>query len=322
MFFDVLLIMASLVALIIPGYVLRKVKILRDNAVEVLVFLLIYVCMPMLTLNSFLSQGGAPAMDTAVLMGMSFLFSLLGHLLVFLAAKVIFLKWKDQENASAYIAASVFTNGGFLGIPFVKMLIPDPQAVLFAVIYNVVFNMLLWTLGIYILTGDKSFISLKKAFVNPSILPLFIALPLYFIPSINIISGTPIANSIALLSDMSAPLSMIVVGIRLADMGIAKAFRGAGNYLASFVKLFLSPSIVLAAAFALKQIPFSASYGSLFLAVPVILMAMPAAASIVVFAEKTNRARLEAARVFLTTTILSIISIPLMILAVQAAGLI
>lgn len=51
-------------------------------------------------------------------------------------------------------------------------------------------------------------------------------------------------------------------------------------------------------------------------------MAMPTAASLVAFAEKTNRAKTESTRVFLTSTILSSLTIPLIILAVGAAGLI
>lgn len=322
MFLDVLLIMASLVALLLPGFFLRKAKVLSDGAVEVLVTVLIYVCMPMLTLNSFLGQSVAPTLYTAVLMGLSFLFSLFGHLFIFFIAKLIFFKWKNKENASAYMFATTFSNGGYLGIPFVSMLFSDSQALLFAVMTNMAFNMLIWTLGIYILTGDKSAISLKKAFINPSVLPLFIALPLYFIPSINIISGTPIANAIKLLADMSAPLSMIIVGIRLADMGVLEAFKGAGNYLTCLTRLIVAPCALLAVAIALRQIPYISQIGTLFMAVPLVQLSMPAAATLVAFAEKTNRAKAEATRVFLTTTILSILSIPLIVLIIKAAGLI
>lgn len=306
----------------LPGYILRKAKILKDGAVDALVSILLYGCMPMILLSSFLDQTEAPTAQTAAQMGLCFLFALTAHFLVFFIAKLIFIKWKNQENASAYVIAATFTNCGYLGIPFVKMLIPNPQAVLFAVVNNVAFNMLIWTLGIYSLTGDKSAISLKKAFINPSILPLFIALPLYFIPSINVISGTAIATAMRLLADMSAPLSMIIVGIRFADMGAREAFKGAGNYLACFVRLFVAPCVVLAAAFALKQIPYIGQSGYLFLSVPLIQMCMPAGATLVVFAEKTNRAKVEATRVFLTTTIFSIISIPIMVLIIKAAGLI
>ena len=78
-----------------------------------------------------------------------------------------------------HIYSRHFLQTAVFGHTFLKMLTDKPQAVLFAVIYNVVFNMLIWTLGIYILTGDKSSISVK-GFLNPAILPLFVALPLYF----------------------------------------------------------------------------------------------------------------------------------------------
>ena len=151
--------MASLIALIIPGFILRKLKLFTDGAVSGLVAVLLYVCQPMLAVSPFLDQDVSPTLSLAGLMGLFFLFSLIGHIVVFFLAKLIFMKWKNRESASAYTFASVFTNCGFLGIPFVKMLTNSSIAVLFAVIYNIAFNMLLWTLGMYILTKDKKAIS-------------------------------------------------------------------------------------------------------------------------------------------------------------------
>lgn len=76
--------MASLIALIIPGYALRKAKMFSNGAVGALVSLLLYVCQPMITLSSFLEQDAAPTSKTAIFMGLSFLFSFVGHLVVFL----------------------------------------------------------------------------------------------------------------------------------------------------------------------------------------------------------------------------------------------
>ena len=115
---------------------------------------------------------------------------------------------------------------------------------------------------------------------------------------------------------------IIKPGIRLADMGIKQAFVGAGNYLSSFVRLIIAPAILLGIAVFLKNIPYFSQNGLFFLSVPIILMSMPVAATLVAFAEKTKRAIVESTRVILTSTIISTITIPLIILLVQAAGLI
>lgn len=91
----------------------------------------------------------------------------------------------------------------------------------------------------------------QKAF-KPRDIALVCRLAALFFPPINVISGTPIANAISLLANMSAPLSMVVVGVRLADLGVKEAFKGWGNYLSSFVGLILAPAILLAAAVSLK----------------------------------------------------------------------
>lgn len=323
LFSNVLLIMASLLALIIPGYILRKLKLFTDGAVAGMVSILLYICQPLLSITPFLDQD-SPSANIVILMGLCFLISFFGHIAVFALAKLIFFKWKNIESASAYTFASVFTNCGFLDLPFIKMLTNSSEAMLFAIMYNISFNILMWTLGIYILTKDKKAISFKKAFINPAIVPLVISFPLFFFPSINIISGTPIENSINLLANMSAPISMIVVGIRLADIGLLNAIKGIGNYIGSFVRLIIAPALMIGLAILLRLIPYfsNSSLGLLCLAVPVILMGMPPASLLVTFAEKTGRARVDSTRIFITATLLSVISVPLLIMTIKAIGLV
>lgn len=322
LFLKVILIMIALIALIIPGYILKKIRMINENAIGVLVAVLLYVCQPLLAINPFLGQD-KPSLYVTGLLGWSFLFSFIGHIIIFFIAKIFFLKWKNKDQSSVCVFASVFTNCGFMGIPFVQMLTNDDTAVMFAVMYNVAFNVLIWTLGVYILTGDKKAISIKKAFINPSVIPLCVALPIYFFPQIDIISGTPIAEAFKMVANMSAPLSMMIVGIRLADLGFLKIFKGIGVYLGSLMRLIIAPAVLFAAALLLNKISYFSNslFGLYAITIPVLLMGMSPASTLIAFSEKFNVAHNDATKIFLMGTLLSVFTVPFLVMAINWSGL-
>ena len=163
-FFRILISIAVLLALMIPGYILRKCKMVHRVSLPTLVTLLLYACGPFLMINAFLyhEEIGGP-FDGGLLMAilLVFLFSFAVQLLVFLLAKFVFLKHKKRDAAAVYNFAATFGNVGYIGIPFIDFFFRNypaqvhSSALIFAAIFNVTFNMLFWTVGVYCLTGDK-----------------------------------------------------------------------------------------------------------------------------------------------------------------------
>ena len=174
-FFTVLINVAVLVAYAIPGYILKKKNFLTKTNLSALVCVLIYVNQPLLTLSNFQSK----SYDQGFLgqMGLMFVLSLLSQVLAFFLIKLILLKSKRPfSQKGVYMFASVFGNCGFMGIPILKGLFPDnPEVVLFAAVFIITFNLLAWTLGIYMLTGKREYISIKHAVFNPPTIMLALA---------------------------------------------------------------------------------------------------------------------------------------------------
>ena len=332
-YLKVLLIMAVFAAFALPGFALKKLKMIGEGGTLTLSNLLLYVCQPALAINAFcvFSQedwAAVQAVETPVLLknfGLTLAISVLAIGLMFALCKLVFIKAKDRKAADVYSFIAVFSNCGFFGIPFVEMFTDgNPLAVMYIMVFNVMFNLSCWTLGVYLITGSFKEIRLKKLICNPAIISNFVALILFFVPQINIFMMEEVKELRVFpqyLSYMTAPLSMVIVGIRLAETPPKQLFCKKGVYLAGGLRLVIAPFLTL-----LISMPFWGLFGKgaacgfeeyVYLS-PIIAMTMSPAASVVAMAERFNGDKETATAAFVTNTLLSIITIPLVITAVMA----
>lgn len=293
-----------LVALCIPGYILIKTKLLTTKAIPVLVSVLLYVNQPFLTLYTFQTK----VFEESLLynMGMVLLLALLTQLIMLVLARTVFLIDKNNlPRARAYSYTSSFANVGFMGIPMAQVLLPNsPEALLYIAIYVCAFNLIAWTLGIYLLSGNKKYISIKKAIFNPPTVMLIIALPMFFcsyqLPQ-------EVLNPIRYLAEMNTPLSMIILGMRLGDIRFLQLFKGLGVYVSCVLKLVVAPLIIYA-----LMLPFGLD--KTVMVTMYMLTAMPAASMSLLTAEKYGGDVEAASKSILLTTLFSIVSVPVMLL--------
>lgn len=334
-----ILAIAVLLAFIVPGYILRKLGVIEKSGKKALSSILLYVCQPALIIASFCvfsdedfaeikAIGYLPILKNFLVAA---ILSLAAMLIVFACGKLLFIKYPDKNKADIFTYASIFSNCGFLGVPFIEILTDGSVlAVMYLMIFNVVFNILIWTLGVWLITGDKKNISIKKILLNPLILSTPVALLLFFVPQINFFMFEPLKDLQlfpSYLSTMTAPISMIIVGISMADIPIKNLFNDAGIYLTGLLRLIVAPVITLGLAMA-AQFAFSGMLSPtpqsdyIFLA-PVIAMAMSPAATIVAMSEQYGKDTSCATAAFVANTLFSVITLPLiMSLALYLWGLV
>lgn len=174
------------------------------------------------------------------------------HLAAYLVARLAFKAVRgDEETDKAKRAGTICTfmgNVGFMGIPVVKALFPNnPEMLIYVAIINVSFNVISWTLGVYTITGDKSNVSVRRAFLNPPTVALVAALPLFFFKAyIPAAVFTPIQSCANYLAGMTLPLSMIILGIRLAEIPFGSLFTSPVAYVSAALKLVVVPLVSFA----------------------------------------------------------------------------
>ena len=233
---DALYIVLLFMALLIPGFILGKLKLLQDGAAVSLSNILMYVAMPFLVFVklldiNFRAIGWLPIAVSAILpILLSFLLPLIGKYLC---------RAEDGKKRAAIFCAA-FPNCGFLGIPLAAAMFPEkPEIILYISIFNVVSTFLLLTLGIYILSGDKRKIDLKKTLISP----ICIAMLLGIIASLcHVKAHAPYVYSFSeTLAQLCTPLSMIALGYELSKMQPLNMWKSLDVYAVALIRLLLSP---------------------------------------------------------------------------------
>lgn len=203
-----------IVVLAVPGYLLRKTKLFPDKAASILAVLLLYISQPFLMMSSLFNKEFRASM--LVNFAWVLFFAVALQLIVYFAAKLLFCKEKNEAARRACVASSYLGNVGFMGIPVMQMLFPgNDEMVLYTVVYNIAFNAMTWTLGVFAITGDKKRINPLKIVLNPPTIAVIVALPFFFL---NVHIPEQVMTPIGYLGNMTLPLSMIILGVRLADM--------------------------------------------------------------------------------------------------------
>ena len=153
--------------------------------------------------------------------GWVLLFAVVLQLLVYFVSKLVFCKTKEEASRRACVACSYLGNVGFMGIPVMEMLFPgNSDMVLYTVVYNIAFNAMSWTLGVFTITGEKKRINPLKIVLNPPMIAVIVSLPFFFL---NVHIPEQVMTPISYLGDMTLPLSMVILGVRLADMRLVRA---------------------------------------------------------------------------------------------------
>ena len=168
-----------IVVLSVPGYALRKAKLLPDGATSVFAVFLLYISQPFLMISSMLNK----QFDSSMLVNFAWVigFAVVLQLIVYFAAKLSFFACSDEPAKRALLACSYLGNVGFMGIPVMNMLFPgNSDLILYTVIYNIAFNAMVWTLGVYTVTGEKKSVNPLKIILNPPTIAVIIALPFFF----------------------------------------------------------------------------------------------------------------------------------------------
>lgn len=289
-----------MLALVVPGFVLAKIKMIDNKAIKPLSNLLLYVCVPFMILKSFLTIEYQSELLGNILLAL--LFSFASTLLIMVVALAVFNN-KKVVGQKIYQIACMFSNCGFFGLPFLSALFPgNDHVILYASMYIIVFNLVTWTLGIFILTGDKKYISVKKALANPAIIFSAIGFVVFLCKVPVPVPAITFSNFWA---TMTSPLAMTVTGIRLAYMPAKMLVSDWRAYIVCLIRLLVAPALAWC-MLCLCGVADANLFNAL-----VIACAMPVAATTVVFAEAFTSSPESGVTTMLLSTTLCIVTIPI-----------
>lgn len=295
---------ALLLLYAVPGFLLLKSKLVESSAIPAFAKVLLYVCQPCLTFYSF--DKADFSLNLLLGLGIFFLIALVAQFGLLTLFYFIFRK-KSRDNVQYRIMnmALVLGNCGFFGIPVVERLFPErTDAAAYCLVFTLAMNLLCWTMVLYIVTRDKKYITVKQLILNPATLAFAVGIIL-FVCSVKL-PGI-LSEAVTLGAKISTPLCMTILGMRLATASFKSVFLRPSQYLVVIAKQTVIPLVVFGLVSLLPVDSFIKELSF-------ILFCCPVASNVLNFSEIGGKGQKEASGCVLLGTMLSIGTMPLMML--------
>lgn len=297
--FSVFISVVTLFAYIIPGYALGKTGLVDRKAfANGISALLLYVSSPMLSIGACMRPFDGALFGKGLLV-----MTIVGVLMIllFYMAKGIFFK-QPIAKKRVLTYAMTFGNVGYMGVPVLQAAFGD-EGVVCGVFIVMIFNILNWTLGVHAYSDDKRDMQLKKMFINAGTIGGVISLLAFILP---IQYPTPLVDAVKTLGALTAPMSMILIGLILAGVKFRALFRGIEIYAMNLIKMVALPLVV-------GLILVLLGVDKLVIGVVTVVLAMPAATATSMFALKFNGDAEYASRTVLISVLIAAATVPLLL---------
>lgn len=303
---------AVLLAAAVPGYLLMKKKILPEACIPGFSKVLVYICQPCLAVYTFKSADYSPErlLDVGIF---ALLAAFVPSLMLAGAYLTVSRKCRGEVIYRVITIACAFGNCAFFGIPIIEALFAPEVAkevILYTTVYSMMMNITGWTVGSAIISRDTRYISIKKILINPATLGTALALLLFVL---EIPMQKDLFSMISSGAKMATPLSMLVMGMRLATVKPGSIFTDYRKYITVAAKQLLMPLVAFVAVWLL---PIDPTLGSVFF----VISACPVAAVVLSYSEMVGEGQKDAAAILLLGTLLSVVTLPVMSLLLPLLG--
>ncbi len=302
-FLNVLTQVLILLILISLGFILTKRNLLTEQGAKGMTNVVLYLVIPCVMINSFSKYHFSKATANTLLLGL--LIALLLHVL-FTVISLVFLKDKDASTKRVIQFGAIFSNCGFMSLPLQEAILGE-SGLFLGVIYVAMFNLVSWTYGLVLMSGDKKQLSLKKIIFNPGIIGFIIGLILFFI---SVTLPQVVAKPIEYISALNTPLPMLIIGYYIAKSKLLDAVRDKKCVLCVLFKLIIIPASALVIMY------LCGVRGDMLIAMSIAASA-PTATLTTMFSDKFGRNTELSASIVSISTVLSLVSMPILITIAQ-----
>lgn len=216
------------------------------------------------------------------------------------------LRMKDGDIAVRRLLVC-YMNAAFIGYPIVTALY-GADAVFYASISNIPFNLSLYTLGAWELQRMEGKSELK--FRNILSIPLVSTLLAVAVFLTKLRVPLFIEDAVSTIASATVPMSMLVVGTSLGEVSIKDAFTDPLLYKLSAVRLLLIPVVVwlVLRNFVTDRVML----GTL-----VVLSATPSGVVVTPLSIEHGRDGIESSKGIFLSTLLSMLTIPLLVILLK-----
>lgn len=298
--------MVFLFAFILIGYLLGKLKLIPENSAQVLSKLENYLFIPALVMGSFISNFTVSKLSEA---GTLVLICLAVEAFV-LPVAILCAKLcaKDKYQRGIYTYGLCFSNFGFMGNAVVAAVFPDIFMEYVIFVIGLWLVLYIWGVPTLLIPRDSGDAPKGIARLKPLLNPMFISMVVGMVIGLSGLTlPSSITSVITVSGDCMSPVAMLLTGITVSKIDLAKTLKKKGLYIASVLRLIVFP-VVFMGLILLFKIPFSRTV----LICLMCSLAMPLGLNTVVVPGAYGKDTSEAAGMALVSHTLSVITIPLL----------
>jgi len=302
-----------LAIVVLIGVVAAKLKVLTPDSKDMLSKVIFNISLPLMLFTNFLKLDATPRLlinsfTVLAIAGFVILFMLLAG---WISSKVYGIPGSER---AVFKVHSMFGNTIFLGFPLIRALYGE-EGLLYATMFQLVSNILMWTVGVIVLTHSNGG-SWKKSIMrvfNPNTVATITGL-LFFIFSVKL--PEILLKPLSELGSANTWLSMLYIGAMLAFTSVGGFLGKKSLYLISLNRLIIVP-VLLIALFMLISLIIGVSPEKLVSSVIILEASMPCMATVVIMAREFGADDQQAVGNVFVSTILSILTLPLIVMVID-----
>ena len=299
------------------GYVLKATKRVDNSFEKLLSKVVLQVTLPCMILASVLSAETIPDPRSILV---TFGFAILTYVVLVVIAEVCTrLLFLPKTHRGVYRFMGVFGNVGFIGFPVISAIFGD-GALIYAAMFNIPFNLLVFTLGAFWLSNDvvegdidihrpkpkfSPRILLSPAVVSCAAVIVLVLLGVHQVPVISQACST--------IGSMTTPAALLIIGSNLANLPLRDLAGSVRIWVSAFFRLIVSPLVVWGIFHFFVSDP-------VLLGVMVIISSMPVATNGTLLCFQYGGDLKAMSQGTFITTLLSFAVIPLLVLFLSVVG--
>jgi hypothetical protein len=302
-----------LAIVVLIGAIAARFKVITHESKDMLSKVIFNISLPLMLFTNFLQLDATPrllanSLIVLTISGVVLLFMLLAG---WLTTRLFGINGRE---AAVFKAHSMFGNIIFLGFPLIYSLYGS-EGLLYASMFQLMSNIIMWTVGVIVLTYGNG-VSWKKSILkvfNINTLATVIGF-VFFMFSIKL--PDIIVTPLSALGSANTWLCMLYIGAMLALTDIGGLLKNKSLYIISLNRLIIMPAIIIG-LFAIISSVIGISPDKLVSSVIILEVAMPCMASVVIMAKELGADDQIAVGNVFVSTILSIFTLPFVLMAIN-----
>ena len=303
-----LLLMKEIIKLFVimgMGYVVVKAGLMKSSESKSLSVVIVYLVTPCVIINAFQVKATA---ETQKGLFLAFAAAIAVHLFLLL---ITFILKKPLHLDVVERATVIYTNAGILVIPLVRKLLGQ-EYVIYSSAFIIVQVVLLWTHCKSMLCEEKT-IEWKKIIFNVNLISIAIGVCFFLL---HIELPEDMQDILNTMSNLLGPLGMLLAGMVIAEIPLSTVFSRKREYLPAALRLLICPALVLILMKLFYHFSGGTDVRNILLTV-YLASITPACTMVTSMAQLYEKDAAYASSLYVLTTLLSIITMPVMVYLFQ-----